>query len=315
MLNGMDLPKRILLILIFLLTPLIKMYATHVRAGEITAIRDTTGGNRNSLRYIFIFKLYRDTEGVLQQSVTLNFGDGTSSEPVTDRITRQLGNATEELTFRFAHTYTAPGIYTVSTRIEMRNAGIVNLASPSDQIPFYVETTLFINQSVGINNTPTLLNPPIDLGRVGQPFVHNPDAFDIDGDSLAYRLTVPRQAVNIEANGYTSRIPVLLGGRSEAGGPATLTIDQEGTLTWDSPNLPGEYNIAFVIEEWRGGVKIGEVVRDMQIIVRDNPNRRPLLEVPNDTCIVAGSFLQGRVRATDTDGEQNEKKSPTRFIQ
>ncbi|QHT66518.1 gliding motility-associated C-terminal domain-containing protein [Rhodocytophaga rosea] len=290
--------QRILLILILFLASFVKAHATHVRAGEITAVRDTSAANRNTLTYIFTFKLYRDTEGVPQQSVTLNFGDGTS-QTVEDRVTRNLGNLTEELTFTFTHTYSAPGVYVVNTKIENRNGGIVNLASPSDQISFYVETILFINQSIGINNTPVLRIPPIDLARVGQRFVHNPDAFDIDGDSLAYRLLVPKQSTNTTASGY--RDPTALGGRSELGGAPIFSIDQEGSLVWDSPNLPGEYNVAFVIEEWRNGIKIGEVVRDMQIIVRDNPNNRPNLEIPNDTCIVAGSFLQGVATATDPD--------------
>jgi len=40
-----------------------------------------------------------------------------------------------------------------------------------------------------------------------------------------------------------------------------------GDFFWDSPPQQGEYNIAILVEEWRNGVKIGSVLRDMQIII------------------------------------------------
>ncbi len=300
----MPLAKRLLLFLIFLAIPLSEIYATHVRAGEISALRDTTGGNQNSFRYIFRFVMYRNTRGVPQGPVTMNFGDGTLSQPNDVRVTTPLGNDTEELEFVFTHTYPAAGIYTVSVIIPNRNAGIVNLGSPSDQISFYVETTLFINQQVGINNTPVLLNPPIDRACVGERFVHNPDAFDIDGDSLAYRLIVPKQNVGINAVGYVDPTTVRAGTNEAGTGPANFSIDQRGDLVWDAPVVQGEYNVAFIIEEWRNGVKIGEVTRDMQIRVSDCRNNHPLLVIPNDTCVVAGSLVAGVVRATDPDGNR-----------
>ncbi|TXK18379.1 gliding motility-associated C-terminal domain-containing protein, partial [Pontibacter qinzhouensis] len=44
-------------------------------------------------------------------------------------------------------------------------------------------------------------------------------------------------------------------------------------------------------------------VRDMQILVREGPNRPPVLE-PRDTCIVAGTTLEWLMRATDPDGDR-----------
>ncbi|QHT66519.1 gliding motility-associated C-terminal domain-containing protein [Rhodocytophaga rosea] len=278
-------------------------YASHVRAGEITAVRDRSAANRNTLTYIFTFTMYRDMCGSCVQAgpEELFFGDGTSSgrlEPVSKDT---IGNRTEKVTYIYTHTYSAPGIYIIHISVENRNDKVLNMFD-SLNTPFHVKTTLFINQSVGINNTPILLNAPIDLARVGQRFIHNPDAFDIDGDVLRYRLTTPQLGYNRNVNGYRHPHLVQPPGRSETRGPATFSIDSlTGDLVWDSPVLQGLYNVAFVIEEWRNGIKIGEVVRDMQIIVRDNPNNRPNLEIPNDTCIVAGSFLQGVATATDPD--------------
>ncbi len=67
----------------------------------------------------------------------------------------------------------------------------------------------------------------------------------------------------------------------------------------------GLYNVAFVVEEWRKGINgytlVGEARRDMQIVVRENKNKRPELEVPPDTCVVAGTVLTKQIRATDPD--------------
>ncbi|HEU5290812.1 MAG TPA: hypothetical protein VFU05_09235, partial [Cyclobacteriaceae bacterium] len=68
----------------------------------------------------------------------------------------------------------------------------------------------------------------------------------------------------------------------EAGnGPPTFSIDPiDGTLTWDAPGNAGEYNVAFIVKEWRKingqWIEIGFVRRDMQIIViADCRNERP----------------------------------------
>ncbi|MFC5536313.1 gliding motility-associated C-terminal domain-containing protein, partial [Rhodocytophaga aerolata] len=297
-----------LLLLLFIIS-VNQANATHVRAGEIIAIRDTTGGNSGTFRYRFIFTMYRDTcpTCVAAGPATLYFGYGSppensgSVEPNSPRVL--IGNDTERVTYEFTHTYPAAGIYQVYVTVDNRNRDVLNMVN-SVNTSFHVETTIFINQQVGINNTPILRIPPVDLARVGQRYVHNPDAFDIDGDSLSYRIVTPKQGFGLEVNGY--RDPQLVqAGTNEAGtGPATFGITQKGDLIWDAPTRPGIYNVAFVVEEWRNGEKIGIVTRDMQIIVRDNINLRPLLEIPNDTCIVAGSPLPGFVRATDPDGNR-----------
>ena len=53
-------------------------------------------------------------------------------------------------------------------------------------VPFYIEDTLkfFDIPSLGYNNSPVLLNPPIDFANINDTFYHNPSAYDMDGDSL-----------------------------------------------------------------------------------------------------------------------------------
>ena len=153
-----------------------------------------------------------------------------------------------------------------------------------------------------------MLNPPLDSARVGQRFCHNPAAFDADGDSLAYRLSIPKESITGD-NGCTGRNiqgyqdPTRFSTASETGGPATFAINaRTGELCWDAPNQEGQFNFAFIVEEWRDGVLIGEITRDMQIIVLGGPNRRPRIDPLPDLCVEAGQLINQPIRATDPDG-------------
>ena len=150
----------------------------------------------------------------------------------------------------------------------------------------------------------------MDSGRVGQRFCHNPAAFDPDGDSLAFRLSTPQdipgetgcRGRNIPAYQDPTRFSTT----NEAGTtPPTFAIDaRTGELCWDAPGQEGQFNFAFVVEEWRNGVLIGEVTRDMQIVVLDQPNKRPLLLPLADLCVTAGTLINQPIRATDPDGNR-----------
>jgi gliding motility-associated-like protein len=156
---------------------------------------------------------------------------------------------------------------------------------------------------LGLNSSPVLTIAPIDLAAVGQTFFHNPGAIDADGDSLSYELTICKKthdrAVDVYAWPDDPKFDAL---REDKSGPAKLTLDPlTGDLVWDAPNIPGEYNVAFYVYEWRNGVLIGAVNRDMQIIVRPNKNKRSQIVIPKDTCVIAGSLLRDTIRANDPD--------------
>jgi len=82
----------------------------------------------------------------------------------------------------------------------------------------------------------------------------------------------------------------------------SITLDAvTGDLIWDSPETIGDFNIAILIEEFRNGVRIGSVMRDMQISIQHCDNRPPVLEIPDFLCVLAGDTLRIPVRATDPD--------------
>lgn len=309
--------RKLLLLSILFVFAIVEAWATHIRAGELTAVRIS----QSSLRYRFTLVIYRDTESGVEvgDGGILNFGQGRIIEgkpfleaaSVSGRFEETLiGNQTSKVVIEWEHTFDGPGVYVVSYTEQNRNANIINLGgASSENIPFHIETVIRIDPGLDVNGTPQLTIPPIDRACIGAKFFHNPGAYDPDGDSLAYKLVVPLQDRGTEVIPYLPLDdPTISTIRENAPGPAKFEIDPiTGDLIWDAPMFAGEYNVAFIVEEWRYSQfteryeLLGYVTRDMQIIVEDCDNERPLLEVPQDTCIEAGTLLEGMVRGTDPD--------------
>lgn len=292
------------------------MMASHLRAGNITAIRIS----ETSFRYRFTLVIYRDTEsGVQVGNGSFNFGDGTvlggrvamAAASVNGFQENALANFTSVVTIQFEHTFLNEGDFIVSYSEGNRNANIINLGGgASGSIVFHIET--FLKISAGLfNNTPQLTVPPLDRACVGSQFFHNSGAFDMDGDSLAYRVVPPLQGRGVTANFYLPVNDVTVSDiREDGGSPAVYDIDPSGgTLIWDAPQFVGEYSVAFVVEEWRKSATgqfelIGYVTRDMQIIAVSCNNDRPELEIPADTCIEVLSELQAVITGRDVNNDK-----------
>ena len=277
---------RILLIVIALTFSLPKVFATHQRAGEISYTYIS------GLTYEFTIVTYTYTPSPADRpQIEVFWGDGTSSE--IDRLIKvNMENNISKNVYVTQHTFPAAGTFHVTFEDPNRNAGIVNIPS-SVEIPFFIETILIINPFIGGNSSPQLLNPPLDNGCTHVPYYHNPGAYDADGDSLSYSLINCRGYDGEDIPGYT--LPQASN---------YIEIDPvTGDLTWDSPLMAGEYNIAILIEEWRNGVLIGSMVRDMQITIAPCNNEPPVVEV-YDTCVIAGARIDLLVRVKDETSTQ-----------
>ncbi len=286
-------------------------YATHIRAGEITARRISA----TSLTYEIKLTAYFDMqngEGAANAQNTVEFYIGTDGPIVAPRQTpiANIGNNTTQNVYITTYTFPSAGRFRISFEEDNRNNNILNIGPPPTQnLNFYVSTTLEINANFGMNQTPVLLNAPIDLAAVGQRYIHNPGAYDADGDSLAYRLFVPQRGTS---NGggldlqYKDPNLVEPPGNTESGAsPSTFSMDPiTGDLVWDAPTVKGYYNVAFIVEEWRDGVLIGQIVRDMQIIVEDARNDRPSLDPLPDICVEAGTLINQAITAKDKNGDK-----------
>lgn len=79
-----------------------------------------------------------------------------------------------------------------------------------------------------------------------------------------------------------------------------ISINQRtGELRWDAPQRVGIYNIAILIREYRAGVLIGTVIRDLQIIVSATQNKPPRITVPLQLCVIAGDTITIPIVADD----------------
>ncbi len=293
----------ILLSAVFVLLGSTALYATHNRAGEITFVQM----GPLSIRCTITTYTKASSVAADRDSLLIVWGDGTSE--YVRRINgpngkgELIGNNIKYNLYIAEHRYPSRGQYTISTFDPNRISNIINIPSSVD-VPFYIETTLTLLDPVyqGYNNSAILLQPPIDIGCLHQPFIHIPNAYDPDGDSLAFELIVPYQAENTPVSGYAFPDEILPG-------PAnSIHFDQQtGTFLWNSPQLEGEYNIAIRIKEYRNGILITSVVRDMQIFIAEcERNSPPQIEVPADTCVIAGTTLHYRIIASDPADPQQK---------
>ena len=311
--------RLLFLFVLGILFPVYQAQATHLRAGEITVERL----NCTSLTFRIIVTAYTNTESTVRfsdhDSGVLNFGDGTSHHPPqTENISRpELGPNVGFVSYSILHTYSGSSSYKISYQEANRNEGILNIGY-SIGTQFYIETIINIDPFLGCDNSPRLLIPPIDKACTGAAWYHNPGAYDPDGDSLSFDMTIPKQGDDRDVNNYRDpnvkefydRIGIDYATANEThDGSPTFAIDSRtGTITWNSPGTPGEYNIAFLIKEWRkiAGVWIllGSVTRDMQIVVEDCNNKRPELDALADICVEAGQTITQEVLGFDPDSDE-----------
>ncbi len=271
---------------------MVPAFSTHQRAGEIT-FRHKTGLTYEATILTYTFA----PSPADRPKLTMNWGDGTSSEILRTEMI-DLPDDIRRNVYVGEHTFNGNGEYLLSVEDPNRNYGVLNLPN-SVNTPLFIQTLLVINPFFAPNNSPQLLLPPIDNGCTNFPYLHNPGVFDADGDSISYKLVPCRGAGGQVVPGYV--LPNQVG--NNIGGLISLDT-YSGDFLWDSPKQQGEYNIAILIEEFRNGIRIGFVVRDMQIIIQACNNQPPVIDPIPDTCVIAGEAVQFNVVANDPDGHK-----------
>lgn len=301
--------------------------ATHNRAGEITYKRvepftKVVGGITVQVYTysITIIKYTDDGQGIADRCVdTVYFGDGERGiAPRTNGSTLPCkcgfingvavgcgsliineagagnGYKVKMNIYTIVHTYPSAGSYLIRSLDPNRNAGVHNIKN-SVNLPFYIESLLIINNISGANSSPVFAFAPIDRACLGTCFEHNPGAFDPDGDSLSYEITTSRGEDGKTVLGYFY---------PETGSGGDFSINPvTGLLRWCTPQFTDEYNIAFIVKEWRKNTSgnyqmIGYVLRDMQVIVKTCPNLPPSITVP-ELCVEAGKTVTANLVVKD----------------
>lgn len=253
-----------------------RVNATHNQAGEIIVKQvGPLTVEASIITYTKASSIPADRDTLIIQ-----WGDGTND--LCNRVNgpNQSGEYLEfdtklniyKTSFVISHTYQSAGAYTIHMNDPNRSAGILNVNAPnSDNVPFYVETVFTVTNSNGPDShAPIFLQPAVDIAFVGEPFVHVANAYDIDGDSLAYEFQVPMMD-------FGELVPNYIMPSQIAPGPDnTLNINPStGAIIWETPQVEGEYVIAIRVRAFRNGVEIESVVRDMLIIVFPDEEFRP----------------------------------------
>jgi hypothetical protein len=282
------------------------LYATHNRSGEI--IFKKTGGlnvEATILTYTKASSVNADRD-----TLEINWGDG-----IVEKIVRNNGNGAGVLigadlkknTYTGTHTYLTAGVYRISMTDLNRTGSILNVNPPnSDWVPFHLEASVSLLPNAASSlNSPVFLEPPVDNAYAFQPYAHAVNAFDPDGDSLAYELVVPMQGIGLEVPNYF--FPNEIGPSDDNKiffNPIT------GHFYWTTPIVPGHYNIAILVKSFRNGVMVESTLRDLSIDVSNQANYPPEIVMLPDidpavvVDVVVGQTVDITLNTSDPDAGQ-----------
>lgn len=208
------------------------------------------------------------------------------------------------------HTYSEPGNYLLSMTDPNRNPNIFNINNGnSDFVVFYLEAEVYLGNEN--NSSPVLLEAPIDVAFVGQPFMHIPNGFDVDGDSLSYELISPLAAHDSVVLNY-----ITMDSIASAAGSLFNFDESTGFLTWDAPHLSGEFALAIAVNSYRNGELNGRIIRELQILVLATGNNAPNLvfdeDIPEEVInVMVGDSISLSISAMDIDANQDLTVSVT----
>lgn len=276
------------------------LYATHIMGGEIELI--CFNSNTNPPTYKIRVRIYRDCAGISQpstitvryqssscnvnQTITLNRTSITDFTPLCPGQQSRCANSGSPNIGWEEHVYESGNIqlqacndWVISTTDCCRNSSITTGSNDQD-FYLYIQVN---TQAAPCNNSPRYSNRPAALLCNNQSFCFNPGVSDPDGDNLVFRLTNCRTTgvnstitYNNSCNGTCSGLNPL----PTSGG--TSINSTNGTVCLQ-PNNTAVGPVCLLIEEYRGGTKIGEYLRDMQIQVQNCTGNPPRASAINGT--------------------------------
>jgi gliding motility-associated-like protein len=298
-----------------------ELLATHIVGGEIqmqylntnnryrfivNLYFDQINGNSQAEDANIILAIYRRRNNQLVQSFTLNKssqafvpyqGSDCQQQFLSTRLIRYLA----DVDLNPNNYRDTEGYYAIWERC-CRNNVVSNIVASGDAGSVFYLWFPAIEQGGQPfrNNTPAFSMPAGDYLCLGKDFsTNNFAATDADGDQLVYSMVTP-------FNGYSNRnnpdpfnngnIPNPYGFppptvtwatgfsatnaiTSSVGQPLTINATT-GELSVN-PNRTGLFVFSIRCEEFRNGVKIGEVRRDFQFLVREcKENFPPVVSIP-----------------------------------
>ena len=267
----------------------VSAYSTHLMGGQITTTY--LSSDSNGIHYTLNLDVYRDTIGVpmnLNQTVDvyeLDLSTGSYNLLFSDSIdfgvsgsmpTMSLVYGVEIYHFSDSIVFPTDGYYMIKWDDCCRNGAIINMVSPLTEDMTFL-TYVNVNSS-DPNSSPTYLAPPVIYLPANTVWQYNPLPFDPDGDSLVWNLSVPLSGTGL-VTGYESLDDTVLYSNTTG----VFSMDSvTGQITWD-PKMVGNFVVSFAIEEYRNGVLVGAMSRDMQfVVIPDTTNAFPMISNINN---------------------------------
>ena len=297
-----------------------KSMATHSMGADLTY--ECVGGNNYKIRVAF----YRDCIGInAPNSVNVTISSASCGQRFTRTLFPVPGTG-QEITplcpnalstckggvftgiqeWVYERVVTLPAQctdWTFSYELCCRNAAINTITNPLTNT-FYIYATL--NNTISpCNTSPVFSNKPVPFACLGQELCFNHGASDADGDSLVYELITPKQNDSTDV----SYIPPFSASNPLTSSPSVYF----NTSTGDICMTPTQLDVtvmAVLVKEYRNGVLIGTVERDIQVTVINCNNTLPTLSGINGTdqfsdTICANQPYCFNVYSNDPDVGQN----------
>jgi gliding motility-associated-like protein len=295
-------------------------YASHAQSADLTYT--CLGGNQYQINLSF----YRDCAGVAApNTVNITISSASCGQNFNSTLNR-IANTGNDVTPICANMLTVcsggnnPGVqewkysgiinlpmqcvdWTFGFQLCCRNNAINTINNPGGE-DIYVEAKLD-NENFPCNSSPSFSNPPIPFVCAGQSYCFNHGATDIDGDSLVYTLIPPQTSPTTNVNylpGYSATQPLQ--------SSPLMTMNP---LTGDicmTPTLIEVTVMAVKVEEYRNGVLVGSVIRDIQLRTIACSNDNPYLTGINGTgsfqlTACAGLPINFNIPSNDINANQN----------
>jgi len=302
-------------------------FATHLAGSDISYT--CLGGNTYRVELTF----YRDCAGSpAPLGVGIEFRSASCGQYFTDTLLQVIGTGGEitypcptQITscedtnssvpgiqqYKFSGIVTLPmqcSDWIISWSYCCRNCDITTMVQQSPCITgsnpgMYIQATLD-NLNFSCNSSPRFTNIPVSFVCLGQNFTFNHGVTDPDGDSLVYSLVNPMMNASDSIpfiSGYSATNPIT-------SVPALSISSSTGDINM-TPTQVEVGILSVLVQEYRNGVIVGSVIRDMEVYVRLCSNNLPTESGINgtnirDTTICPGTSICFDIISNDVDSGQ-----------
>lgn len=184
-----------------------------------------------------------------------------------------------------------------ATSISARN-GSVNIAGTLTDL--YTEATLNNAFAQG-NSSPFFSVKPVPSICINQPYTYNNGGVDPNSDSLAFEIMMPLAS---SGGCPSSTTPLTFASASPSFNLTNNPFQTNNTFAFSTvtgqmtftPGVSGANALTIKVKEYRNGILIGSVMRDIQVQVINCAVTAPIANTVSTT-ITGGSMVNGRIEA------------------